>query len=601
MPAVSVGQFLLNDVLPEQYKVHGPVTNKQLHNHLVSLAKENPGGYVNVVSKLKQRGDEIATLEGVTVGLDDITPDYAARDAIVHDALKNVSAAKTLADKQKAVVESQQKLLDYTKQHSGSMTHMAVSGARGNPAQLMKIIGTPLAANDEKKGINPFLIRRSYAEGLTPAEYWITTPEARANNVATVVSVAKPGELTKVLVANMVSKVITIHDCGTRTGIHLPITSAHLLDRYTANDVQGTPRNTLLTPVVVQTLKSRGVHDVYVRSPMTCAAPRGICQLCYGHDERGQLPTIGTNAGVRSAQAMTEPLTQMALSSKHSVLTIKERKLEPTGFKGVQQLLEIPAVFKHEALLAPVQGTVTAIEKAPQGGHYVTVAGHQQYAAPELTVTVRLGQVVEPGDTLTNGVPHPAKVVEYKGIGAARQHFVNAIDKVYQGEGVNLDRRHFELLAKTNMNTVRLVDHDPRHPELLKGDPINYNVFRDTYMREGTEVPLDQAQGQRLAEEVFHHTVGTVLTPSLIQEFKARGLQHVHVAKTMPRVEFVMRNFAMAPLMDSDWMGRLAHRYLKGSLLHAAQFSEEADVHGLHPVPAYAYGAEFRSGPEGHY
>jgi hypothetical protein len=73
------------------------------------------------------------------------------------------------------------------------------------------------------------------------------------------------------------------------------------------------------------------------------------------------------------------------------------------------------------------------------------------------------------------------------------------------------------------------------------------------------------------------------------------------VNKRLPQVEFVMKPFAMNPLLESDWMARLAHRYLKGSLQQAAQFGETSDIHGTHPIPAYAYGAELRNGPSGQY
>jgi hypothetical protein len=62
-----------------------------------------------------------------------------------------------------------------------------------------------------------------------------------------------------------------------------------------------------------------------------------------------------------------------------------------------------------------------------------------------------------------------------------------------------------------------------------------------------------------------------------------------------------MKPFTMNPLHESDWMARLAHRYLKGSIQQAAQFGETSDIHGAHPIPAYAYGAELRHGPSGGY
>jgi len=597
----TVGHYLVNDVMPPGYRVDGPITSKQLHNQLVTLAKADPSKYVETIQRLKRRGDEIATHEGISVGLDDIEPDYEARDAILHRTDRQLQKITDPTARQKAIVDAQKSLLDLTVKHKGSMTHMATSGARGNPAQLMKIVSTPLVANDPKKGPGSFLIRKSYSEGLSPAEYWTTTPEARANNVATVVSVAKPGELAKVMVANLQSKVVTQSDCGTKAGVHIPVDDPNVLDRYVADTSAGLPRNTLVTPAVAQTLRARGVRDLLVRSPMTCAAAQGVCQHCMGLDEKGQPRSIGINVGVRSAQAMTEPLTQMALSSKHAVLTIKEKKLEPSGFKGVLQLLEIPQNFQHEATLSPKTGVITNVEPAPQGGHYITVDTAKAYAGPSLTVIVKKGQHVESGDALTNGIPHPAKLVQHKGIGAGRQYFVNALDRVYGSEGVRLDRRHFELLAKTNMNTVRLLDVDDRHPEFLKGEPINYNAFQKAYSEKTSRKPLDEAVGEYLGEEVFHHTVGTKITPSLVAELKARGLRDIQVVLGAPRVEFVMRNFAMTPLMDRDWMGRLGHRYLKNSILQGVHQGEESDIHGTHPVPAYAYGAELRRQPDGSY
>jgi hypothetical protein len=291
----------------------------------------------------------------------------------------------------------------------------------------------------------------------------------------------------------------------------------------------------------------------------------------------------------------------MALSSKHAVLTIKARKLEPQGLKGVRQLLEIPHAFKHEAVLAPAAGVVTKIEKAPQGGHYIYFGAQKLYADPELTVHASPGQHVEAGDALTDGVPHPGKIVAAKGIGAGRSYFVNALHRVYQGEGLNIDKRHLELLAKSELNHVRFSESDPHHPEFLKGDIVNYNAFRDAYMRDVERVPIDQAVGRRLGQEVLHHTVGTPITPNLAKELKGRGVKEVMINKHLPQVEFVMKPFAMNPLLESDWMARLSHRYLKGSIQQAAHFGETADIHGTHPVPAYAYGAELRSGPSGSY
>lgn len=598
MAAQTVGQFLVNDVLPKSHQISGAVSNKGLHDHLVSLAKTDPALYVKTITDLKRRGDEIATLEGVSVGLKDIAPDYQARDAILKPALARMEKADSKQEREKIVIETQNKLLDYSKKHPGSLAQMALSGARGNVGQLMKIVATPLVTTNPKKGIDRVAIGRSYTEGLTPAEYWVTMPEVRANEVQARISVSEPGEMAKVLVANMIGTNVSASDCGTHSGVSMRVTDPHIIDRYT-QDGPGITRNTLITPRFVQELKARHLESLLVRSPMTCSATHGVCQHCQGLSERGQVHGIGTTVGVRAAQALAEPLTQMALSARHGVLTIKATKPEPVGLKGVRQYLEIPKVFRHEAVLAPKSGVVTKIEKAPQGGHYVSVDKERLYVRPDLDVTTHVGAHVDVGDAMTTGVPHPAKLVNAKGIGAGRAYFVEALHRVYQNEGLNLDKRHLELLAKSEMNHVRFLDNDPNHPEFLKGDMVNYNAFRDAYLKDAEEVPVNEAVGRRLGREVLHHTVGTSVTKSLASELTARGVKTVFVHRGIPNVEFVMKPFAMNPLLDKNWMARLSHRYLKGSIQQAAHFGEESDIHGSHPVPAYAFGAELRNGPGG--
>lgn len=594
----TVGQFLVNDALPEGYKISGPITNKALHDHVVGLAKADPAKYVHTALQLKRRGDEIATLEGISVGLDDIEPDYKARDAIVQPAMQKLERLTDASAKNKVIVEAQEKVLSLTKQHPGSMTHMALSGARGKPAQLMKIVATPLATVDPKRGVMTSLIDRSYSEGLTPAQYWMAGPEVRHNEVLARISVSEPGEMAKVLVNNMIANVVTGTDCGTRNGVKMSLDDGHILDRFT-QESSGVGRNTLVTPQLLQQLKAKHVQQLLVRSPMTCVAVKGVCQMCQGHNEKGQLHPLGMTVGVRAAQAMAEPLTQMALSSRHGTLTVKGETKELTGLKGVRQLLDVPKAFKYEAMLAPVTGVVTKIEKAPQGGHYVHVDSKKVYAGPDLELKVGVGHGVEVGDALTDGVPHPAKVVAAKGLGAGRAYFVDAVHGLYKGEGVNLDRRHIELLAKSEINHVRLLEADPDHPEFLKGDVINYNAFRDAYHKDATRMPVDNAIGHRLGQEVLHHTVGTPITPALAKSLKSHGVHDVAINKSIPQVEFVMKPFTMNPLLESDWMARLAHRYLKNTLQEAAQFGEVSDIHGTHPVPAYAFGAELHHGASG--
>src|SRR6185436_16535825 len=59
-------------------------------------------------------------------------------------------------------------------------------------------------------------------------------------------------------------------------------------------------------------------RKVKVRSPLTCAARRGICVECYGRDlARGRKVNIGEATGIIAAQSIGEPGTQLTMRTFH--------------------------------------------------------------------------------------------------------------------------------------------------------------------------------------------------------------------------------------------------------------------------------------------
>lgn len=599
--AQTLGHFLINDVLPEDHRSTEPLGKSGLMKKLTSLAQKDPAGYVHAVAEIKRIGDEVATLEGVSVGLDDIVPVYHTRDRIMKPAIEAVKKAKTPAEREKIILDVQDKMLNHTKEHPGTMTQMALSGARGNIPQLMKTVASPVAAVDGKGNISPWLIGHSYSEGLSPAEYWVTGNEARINTVKSTTAVAEPGDIAKIIVNSMYHLVVTQEDCGTSNGIPMHLTDGHAIGRYLAKDQHGHKRNDLLTRRLVEELRRKGVADVIVRSPMACQAHEGVCRKCQGLDERGAAHEIGVNVGVRAAQALSEPLTQFVLNAKHGVRVLKGAAKQLEGLPGVRQMLEIPQSFFNKATLAEKTGRVTKIETAPHGGHYIYVDNAEHYVGPNLAVHVHVGQHVEAGDVLSEGVPKPDEIVKHKGLGVGRQYLVDALHGLYKNQGIDVDKRHLELLARADLDQVKILDASDHHPELIKGDVMHYHQFQNSIGKSAKDVPLDKAEGQALAGDVLHFTAGTVVTPSIVRTLKSQGVQMVPISPTAPRVEFVMKPLTRNPLFNPDWMARLAHRYLKDSLIRGAHFNEQSNLHGTHPVPAYAYGAEFGEGPQGRY
>lgn len=596
----TLGEYLVHDILPPGYRPTGQITKGSLNKVLVDLAKKEPEKYSEIVTKLKRLGDEMSTLDTVSVGLDDVGPDIKARDAILDPFHIRFKAAPE-ADKEKILREAQAAMLKHTMTHPGIMTDMVRSGGRGKDIQLMSIVGAPVLATDEKDKIVPWMLRRSYAEGLTPADAWVAGNQARINAIKSNISVVEPGDLSKILINNMGDKLITRSDCGTTNGILLGSKDSSIIDRHLARTTGNFKAGTLITSQVAQHLGT--FENVLVRSPMTCEAPHGICQKCQGLDSSGRPNPIGTNVGMRAAQALSEPLTQFALNAKHG-----GRKLTGTGglqlegIKGVRQVLEIPESFLHKATLADHDGEVSRVEAAPQGGHYVWVGDTRHYLGPNLRVTAPVGTKVEAGDMLSNGVPKPDEVVRHKGLGEGRQYLVNTLHNIYKNSGSDVDRRHLETLARSVMNNVTITDPgDDAEHGFIKGDVVNYNRFRAALADSQQNVSLHDALGETLASNLLHYTAGTRITPTVRDALAKQNIKTIPIAHLAPQSAPLMRPATRTPLMNGDWMARLAHRYLKESLVAGAHRGDVADLHSYSPVPAYAAGKDFGQGEEGRY
>jgi hypothetical protein len=454
----------------------------------------------------------------------------------------------------------------------------------------MRSVTTPTAVVNDQDQTIPWLISKSYAEGLKPADSWIAVGEARRNAIETYTSVAAPGEMSKVLVNNMSDQIITMLDCGTKNGLVMQVDDPSIIDRYRADD------GTLIT---ARNKPKSG--NIRVRSPMTCEAPDGVCQKCYGLDTKGAVPRLGHNVGMIAAHAMGEPLTQMALSAKHATRTAEKQKAVLKGLSGFKQITEIPQSFFNKATLASQQGMVTNIKRAPQGGHYVNINENEHYIPPNLNVIVQKGTQVNAGDALSEGIPKPDEVIRYKGLGVGRKYLADTLHDIYQRTGVDIDKRHFEILAKTDLNYIRMLDKDSPNFGVLKGDIVDYNRFRKQLNSKIKIVPLQEAMGQYLGNSLLHHTAGVLITPTMINDFKTAGITQVPIVPEIPLFEPVMKPISRTPLLYPDFLAKLGHRNLKNVILEGAAFGEMANIHGTHPVPAFVFGEEFGLGPQGRY
>ena len=597
--ALSFGQYLIKDHLPPGVKPgRTPLSKKILKEAFVGYAKEHPEDYVRRMQGLKKVADEIVTLNPLSPGLDDITPDYKARDRIFARARTRLDAARTYPQQMAALAMAQSGAIDLAKKHPGSMAQEVMAGARGSPVQLVRTLVSPVVALKPDKTVYPYLIGKSYAEGLTPGESWIANSEARVNAAASNLSVSEPGDLQKIFVNNMSNQVVATEDCGIRNGIALSVDSPEIRDRYVQAS-RGLARNTLVTTDVAKRLSKKG-GVVIVRSPSTCELPDGICQKCAGLNEVGTQHSIGTNLGVRAGHVLSEPLTQMALDSKHGGKLAARKGREAQTIKRLRSLIEVPESFANRAIVAEEDGRVEDVTPAPQGGHYITAAGHRYYTPPEAPPIVRKGIRVEAGDALADGVPNPKDITRLKGIGAGRDYLIEKLNNLYSSSGHNIDRRHLEILAKSHLNYADVI-HPGAVRGLRAGDLVAHAALRGKLRENATERSLASIEGHVLGDDYLHHTAGTRVTPTLVESLKEAGIDRVRTLKPedAPQLQFVMKPLSRNPLLNPDVLSRLGHRYLKTALLEGVHAGRTSKLKGYHPTPPMIHGARFGMPPVG--
>lgn len=594
---------LINKLLPPEFKMDTsqPLNKKVLKKTLVKFALKYPEKFNEVLPQIKQYGDMFATNAGISVGLDDIEPNYKERNAIL-DAAEAALKRTTDPDKRSDIfLDAQAKVRKVTAKHKGDLGLMARSGGRGNINQLMKTVSSPVVVGDFDGNPVDQLIKRSYAEGLSPMEYWVAADESRGQVIKGQLGTSEPGDMSKILANTTNRQVVTDDDCGTKNGLRMSIDDPQVIGRFLARDQPAGKRNTEVTQAIVD---AKAAKFLFVRAPMTCEATEGVCSHCQGIMANGKRMAMGEHAGLRAAQACSEPLTQMALSSKHGVALVEGAVNIPRGLSGVRQFLEAPKSFAYKAILAKKEGKITSINKAPQGGNYINIDQEQHYVAPNMKMHVKVGDRVEAGDAMTEGFANPTELVEFKGLGEGRKYVVENLQRLYKDSGVDIDTRNLEHIVKPHMNYV-MVEDAPDGSDFIPGEIVKQNMV-DKALRNSrhvTKVPVDRAEGHMIAENYMHHVAGTKVTKSMVRQLAGAGITQVAVLGADSGFSFKphMTSITRSPLLNDNWLNKLGHRYLKQTVLEGAHYGQSAETSGYAPLAAYTRGRKFKSGPKGKY
>ena len=331
---------------------------------------------------------------------------------------------------------------------------------------------------------------------------------------------------------------------------------------------------------------------ILVHSPISAISPSGgIPRRALGIRERGDFPEHGEQVGIPAIQAITERLSQGALSRKHAG-GAEGGRTRHGGFQTVDQLFQVPKHFPGGAAHAVEDGTVEQIEEAPQGGHYIHIAGREHFVPPEQKITVKKDDRVEAGDVMSDGLPNPAVITEHKGVGEGRRYFTEVMRDVLDATGVPAHRRNLEVLARSVINHAKVRDESDSIPGALPGDVIEYDRLASIYQprEDSVELKPDRARGSYLEKPALHYSIGTRITPRVSDELKRFGVDRVTAHPEPPAFEPHMERTMTQLTHSPDWGERLGGFYTGKAFLDSARRGGTTDLQGRSYIPRLVFG-----------
>lgn len=617
-PSTTVGKLLLKSHVPDNLKefVKGNTMDKKgIAGLFAKLSEGDSDSYRDAVTKLARLGFEVSTRQGSTVPLEDLSPldDKEERfNGLEKDIAKIKAGTGTKKQKDIDMIEHYTKftkdfenaLMASGIKKNHTLAKVITSGSRGSMQQYRQTVGASILVNDEKgRPMLDFPIKNSFAEGLTIPEYLAHSYGTRQGAIATKLSIADSGYFSKQLSRAAMPIIVEEHDCGTDNGVPYDTNDREMIGTYLARPVKTYKKNNEVTGPMLADLKSKGVTEIIIRSPMTCQSSRhshswAVCQLCAGKREKGTLPGIGNYLGVTAATALGEPLAQGQLNTKHTAGAAALGKTVATGFKLIQQLANIPSTFQNRAGIADIDGTITLIKSAPQGGFYVTIKNDVksvvEYIPAGFDLSTKVGDKVEAGDVLSDGIINPADIVKHKGIGAGRKHYSNIMHKAFSEAGMGVNRRNFDIIARAAIDHVKIT-HPDGLGDHLPDSVVTYQAIEKDYKPrpDSKHVRVDKALGKYLEEPILHYTIGTKLSSNMLAQIKSHKIDDVMVNDNPPPFHPEMQRLLDVPGEVPDWAHQLYSSYLEKRLIKGVNSGLTSNLKGPSPILGLSYGVGF--------
>ena len=445
------------------------------------------------LDKLKDQGFKYSTYSGITFAYSDIVTSKN-KEEIVERSNKEVKKINKqfqrglITDKErldlvievwnKAKEEIQKELEVYAKTYEDNpLFIMMNSKARGSMSNFVQLAGMRGIMSKPNGDPVEIPILSSFDDGLSVSEFFLSTHGARKGSADTALKTADSGYMTRRLVDVAQDMLVREEDCGTtqgslvkaftddKDGIIEPLYD-RILGRFTSKKVINPEtkevicdKDTYITEAIADKIIKAGIKEVEIRTVLTCRTNHGVCKKCYGRNlATGNLVEIGEAVGIMGAQSIGEPGTQLTMRTFHTGGVAGADITQ--GLPRVEELFEA-RIPKGKATISEIDGKIQKIEDA--NGRFKIYVKNDKEIREHLTMygaklKVEKGDTVSAGGQLTEGSVSPKELLAVTDPNTVQQYILKEVQKVYRSQGVDINDKHVELIAKRMISLIRIVE-----------------------------------------------------------------------------------------------------------------------------------------------
>lgn len=556
----SVGRVIFNSILPEDY----PFINERIDNRgikkIIDKIKSSSdlSVVVELLDNMKALGFKFATDLAFSFAMEDCQVDFDIKSEIKKIEEKDEQLLDNylqgLITKKEKVNISTNMWDDFADElaemawsklpKENSIYQMVESGGNGGKIQARQVLTIKGVVRDSRGNLVAMPIKSNYRDGLSAFEYFVAANGGRKGIADRSLKTSSSGYLTRKLVDVAHDVIIRHDDCGyDGEGLSIRKSDDRRIDfkdrifgRVLAKDlVIGknaiAKRNEIITQEIAEKVEEAGIDEVFVRTPLLCKSPLGMCKKCYGYNlENNREIDMGRAVGVIAAQSIGEPGTQMTMQTFHKGGV---QKIDITqGLPRIEELFEARTP-KAEAEMASIDGkihievaeddssTIILSGEKKMERHYIvskakkllvedkqevkagqamfidsdqverqapfdgtisleggilTINGRMKaeetiYVLPGIEILVEDGAEVKAGTQLTEGSLDPKKLADVADILTSQKYILDEVQKVFNAQGVPIDDIHIEIILRQMVRLGRVLDSGDS--EYLVGSSVN--------------------------------------------------------------------------------------------------------------------------------